>query len=145
MDIKNIDRWKKQIEAIQSLVDSNQLIIDFLKAKVVIGNPLFMYYRHALETEEENDKLFNGFCVMIRTWINFQRGFKRGSIEKILDEDSHLKTSINPDNLKALQDDEMLSFVVIGTDHTPLLFVEQIQKGLIVRILEVSNQPNDIA
>ena len=137
---KSIENWSKQIEAIQSLIDSNQIIIDFLEAKVVIENKTFMQYRHTLQTDEQNDKLFNGFCVMIRTWINFQRAFKKGSLEKITDENSNIKIKINPENLNSLQDDEILSFVVIGTNQTPILFVEQIQKGFIVRILEVPKQ-----
>lgn len=74
-----IDSQEKQVKAIDNLIQSSRLVVDMLLGTAAMDSYLWLYY-------SRQDKLMHGFCLMLRTWINFQRSWKKGELLRMVDE-----------------------------------------------------------
>lgn len=73
------DSLEKQVKAIDNLIKSGRLVVDMLQGTAAMDSYLWIYYT-------KDDKLMQGFCIMLRTWINFQRSWKKGELLRMTEE-----------------------------------------------------------
>ena len=73
------DSLEKQVAAIDNLIQSGRLVVDILQGTAAMDSYLWIYYT-------QDDKLMEGFCLMLRSWINFQRSWKKGELLRMLEE-----------------------------------------------------------
>lgn len=74
-----VDSLEKQVAAIDNLIRSGRLLVDMLQGTAAMDSYLWIYYTHS-------DELMNGFCVMLRSWINFQRSWKKGELLRMMED-----------------------------------------------------------
>ena len=74
-----VDSVEKQVKAIDTLITSGRLVVDMLQGTAAMDSYLWIYYT-------QDDKLMQGFCIMLRTWINFQRSWKKGELLRMMGE-----------------------------------------------------------
>ena len=72
------DTLGKEIKAIDNLITSH-LVVDMLRGTAAMDSYLWIYY-------SKDDKLMQGFCIMLRQWINFQRAWKKGELLRMIEE-----------------------------------------------------------
>lgn len=79
---KVADSVEKQVKAIDNLIHSGHLVADMLQGTAAMDSYLWIYYT-------QDDKLMQGFCIMLRTWINFQRSWKKGELLRMVEEGAY--------------------------------------------------------
>lgn len=72
-----VDKLEKSVKTIDTLISSGRLHVDMLQGAAAMDSYLWLYYN-------QSDKMMQGFCLMLRTWINFQRAWKKGELLRLL-------------------------------------------------------------
>lgn len=113
------DSVEKQVKAIDNLIQSGRLVVDMLQGTAAMDSYLWVYY-----TQE--DKLMQGFCVMLRTWINFQRSWKKGELLRMMEEGAF--QHIAEDELQMLAKQKQHPAAMMGRVSPTVLQSEKISK-----------------
>lgn len=79
-----IELQHKQIATIDRHIEQGYLMVDMVNAVVSIDPYLHIYYQQAIQGDDT--KLYRGFCLMLRLWINYQRAYKKGELLRLLEE-----------------------------------------------------------
>lgn len=87
-NIPAADRLEKNVKAIDNLIHSGRLFVDMLQGTAAMDSYLWLYYN-------QQDKLMEGMCVMLRDWINFQRSWKKGELLRLIEEGAYSHIQAN--------------------------------------------------
>lgn len=79
-----VEQQHKQIAAIDKLIAQGYLTVDIVNGIAAISPTLHGYYLQTIDGDET--KLYRGFCLMLRLWINFQRAYKKGDLLRMFEE-----------------------------------------------------------
>lgn len=103
--VEQVGWVEKQVKAIDELIDSGRLVVDMVQGTAAIDSCLYIYYNRP-----DDDKLMMGFCQMLRTWIKFQRAWKKGELLRLLDEGAYNRIAM-----------EELTDMIAQKHHHPLM------------------------
>lgn len=73
----------RYIRAIDKHIEMGMLSIDIIHSFVVVDNYLHLYYSRPHKYDP--DKMYKGFCQMLRLWINHQRSIKKGDLLQMVE------------------------------------------------------------
>ena len=114
-----VDSVEKQVKAIDNLITSGRLVVDMLQGTAAMDSYLWIYYT-------QDDKLMQGFCIMLRTWINFQRSWKKGELFRMMEEGSF--QYIAEDELKMLANQKQHPAAMMGRVSPSMLRTEKLSE-----------------
>lgn len=92
-DAERVDQFEKEINAIDKHIESGRLVVDILRGTAAMDSYLWIYYNRT-------EKMIQGFCMLIRQWVNFQRSWKKGELLRMVQEGSY--DGIKENELKEL-------------------------------------------
>ena len=75
------DSLERQLKSIDNLIEKGMLVVDMLQGTAAMNSHVWNYYM-------QNDKMTHGFCIMLRSWINFQRSWKKGELLQMTEDGS---------------------------------------------------------
>lgn len=141
----DIDEYYKGIRAIDKLMESGVLNIDFLRGVATLESYLHLYLLNDDLKNDNDDKAYKDLCYMIRMWINHQRAYKKGDLLRMIDE-----KKISPDKEKGilkqyapLPDHAPLSVVVVGFNGKPLACVEECKASGSLKFHILEEKPSE--
>ena len=114
------DSVEKQVKAIDNLIQSSRLVVDMLQGTAAMDSYLWVYYT-------QDDKLMQGFCIMLRTWINFQRSWKKGELFRLMEEGAF--NHIAEDELRMLAKQKQHPAAMMGRVSPTVLQSEKLSEG----------------
>lgn len=136
---KAIDLFQKQVNSIDKLIEIGYVLIDMKTPLVSIDPYIHLYYTQTVKGDDT--ALYQGFCTMLRTWINFQRARKKGDLLRMLDArelgsptpsepeggtpPKETETNIR-NTWRPFGDEELLRIIVVGHDAEPIAIVEEV-------------------
>ena len=81
---KTIDSTFRYIHAIDKHIKMGMITIDIIHSLVVVDSYTHLYYSRPYPNDP--DKMYKGFCQMIRLWINYQRSVKLGDLMRMVED-----------------------------------------------------------
>ena len=102
-DAERVDQFEKEINAIDKHIESGRLVVDHLRGTAAMDSYLWIYYTRT-------DKMMQGFCMLIRQWINFQRSWKKGELLRMIQEGSY--DGIRENELKEMLEQQKFPIAV---------------------------------
>ena len=112
---------EKQVTAIDNLIESEQLMVDMLQGTAGMSSYLWIYYT-------QSDELMQGFCTMIRTWINFQRSWKKGELLRMVEEGAFL--NLAESELTDMTANNSMPEAMKGRLSPTQLRIEKLEEGM---------------
>lgn len=79
---------EKQVKAVDNLIKSSRLLVNMLQGTAAMDSYLWNYY-------SQSEAMMHGFCLMLRTWINFHRSWKKGELLRLIEEGKYNDLTAN--------------------------------------------------
>lgn len=119
--VGEVNDLEKQVKTIDNLIRSGRLVVDMLQGTAAMDSYLWIYYTRT-------DAMMEGFCIMLRRWINFQRSWKKGELLRMIEEGAY--SNIQEDELKELAKQKQYPIAMTGRVSPTLLRPEKISSEL---------------
>ena len=119
--VGEVDDLSKHVSAIDNLIKNEALVVDMLQGTAAMEPHLWIYY-------SKSDKMMQGFCIMLRRWINFQRSWKKGELLRMIESGTY--SGIQEAELKELAKQKQYPIAMTGRLSPSLLQPEKLNGNL---------------
>lgn len=110
------------IEAIKEMIDKSWVSVDIVD-KMAMVDPLL--HLKLLDLKSADYKLYMGFCIELRLYINYELSLKRGDLQRLVEEGKVKAEDVDWDKFKNMESGNPLVVIVAAPDGKPLAAVRQ--------------------
>lgn len=124
--LRSIDFMERQVKIIDFFIEEGSMVVDMHAALASIDTRL--YARIFMQGDE--DLLLSGLCSMLRSWIDFQRAWKKGDLLRML-EAGELDTTVEKieQEYAQLPEANPVRIVVVDDSGEPWMEINQTKAG----------------